>query len=544
MQTPILGSSYVARSLNAADSRMVNLFPEVVPEGGKQPAFLQRCPGLSLRVQVGTGPIRGMWAHGNYLYVVSGEAFYQVSPFWTVTLKGLIAGTAPVSMADNGTQIFIAADPSGFIYNTRTDSFVQISDPDFPGASIVDFLDGYFVFIQPNSQRLWVTALLDGTSVDPLDFVSAEGDPDNIVSMIVDHREVWIFGNNSTEVWYNAGLSDFPLVRIQGAFNELGCAARYSVAKMNNQIYWLGQDFRGNGIVYQANGYMGQRISTHAVEWQIQQYSNISDAVAYTYQQDGHSFYVLSFPSANTTWVYDAVTGAWHERAGWVNGAWTRHRVQTQAFFNGEVLVGDYQLGNVYTYDMNVYTDNGGVQRWLRSWRALPTGENTLRRTVQHALQLDCETGVGLEQYPAYSAEDLAAENGDLLLAEYTQNDLATESGDPLTTEAGDNFENLVDVPDYPIPFTPPMYLTTTSYSAAPGYDPQVMLRWSDDGGHTWSNEHWRSMGKIGQFGYRTIWRRLGMTTKIRDRVYEVSGTDPVKLAIVGAELQADGTNA
>lgn len=476
MQTPILGSAYTARSVNAADNRMVNLYPEIVPEAGKQPAFLQRCPGLSLRVTVGNGPIRGLWQHGAFLYVVSGSGFYRVSSTWTVTYKGFVEGSGPVSMADNGTQIFIAASPNSYIYNTSTEVFAPIIDPDFPGASVVDYLDGYFVFIEPDSQRVWVTALLDGASIDPLDFASAEGDPDNIVSMIVDHREVWLFGNNSTEVWYNAGLSDFPLVRIQGAFNELGCAARYSVAKMNNQIYWLGKDFRGQGIVYVANGYQGQRISTHAIEWQIQQYGTMSDAVGFTYQQDGHSFYVLTFPSAGKTWVYDASTGAWHERAGWTNGAWTRHRVETQTFYNSEVLVGDYENGNVYAYDLDVYTDNGQTQRWLRSWRALPTGENTLRRTAQHALQLDCETGVGL------------------VLGQ--------------------------------------------------GSDPEVMLRWSDDGGHTWSNEHWRSMGKIGEFGYRTIWRRLGMTMKIRDRVYEVSGTDPVKIAIMGAELQVSGTGA
>ena len=543
MQTPILGSAYTARSVNAADNRMVNLFPEVVPEGGKQPAFLQRAPGLPLRAVIGAGPIRGLWQHNSYLYVVSGNTFYQVSSSYVATAKGTISGTSLVTMADNGTQIMIAADPEGYIYNTSTNVFAQITDPDFPGASVVDYLDGYFVFIEPNSQRIWVTALLDGTSVDPLDFVSAEGDPDDIVSMIVDHREVWLFGKNSTEVWYNAGLSDFPLVRIQGAFNELGCAARYSVAKMNNQVYWLGKDDRGQGIVYVANGYQGQRISTHSVEWQIQQYGSMTDAIGFTYQQDGHSFYVLVFPTAAKTWVYDASTGAWHERAGWDN-QWTRYRAQAQVFYNNENLVGDYENGNLYALDLNNYAYNGEVQRWLRSWRALPTGQNTLRRTAQHSLQLDCETGVGLDQYPAYAAEDLAAENGDLIIAEYTQNDLVTESGDTLTTEAGDGFETLVDVPNYPISFVSPMYLATTAYSAAPGYDPQVMLRWSDDGGHTWSNEHWRSMGKIGAFGYRTIWRRLGMTMKIRDRVYEVSGTDPVKIAIMGAELQISGTDA
>jgi hypothetical protein len=543
MQTPILGSAYTARSVNAADSRMVNLFPEVVPEGGKQPAFLQRAPGLPLRTTVGTGPIRGLWEHGTNMYVVSGDTFYRVSSSYVATAKGTVAGMGPVSMADNGTQIMIAADPSGYIYNTTTDVFAQITDPDFPGASVVDYLDGYFVFIEPNSQRIWVTALLDGTSVDPLDFVSAEGDPDDVISMIVDHREVWLFGRNSTEVWYNAGLSDFPLVRIQGAFNELGCAARYSVAKMNNQVYWLGKDPRGQGIVYVANGYQGQRISTHAIEWQIQQYGTLSDAIGFTYQQDGHSFYVLVFPSVGKTWAYDASTGAWHERAGW-NDQWTRYRAQAQVFYNNENLVGDYENGNIYALDLNNYSYNGAVQRWLRSWRALPTGQNTLRRTAQHSLQLDCETGVGLSQSPGYDAQDLLAENGDLLVAEFVQNDIVTESGLALVTEPGNEIATLVDAPDFPVLFVPPMYLTTTSYTATPGYDPQVMLRWSDDGGHTWSNEHWRSMGKIGVFGYRTIWRRLGMTMKIRDRVYEVSGTDPVKLAIMGAELQISDTNA
>lgn len=521
---------------------MVNMYPEMVPEGGKQPAFLQRAPGLTLRAVIGSGPIRGLWPHGQYLYVVSGDTFYRVDSTFSAVAKGLVSGNSLVSMADNGTQIFIASDPTGYIYNTDTEAFSSIADPDFPGSSVVGFLDGYFVFIEPNSQRFWVTGLLDGTSIDPLDFASAEGNPDNIVSMIIDHREVWLFGNNSTEVWYNAGLSDFPLTRIQGAYNELGCAARYSVAKMNNQIYWLGKDFRGQGVVYLANGYQGQRVSTHAVEWQIQQYNTLSDAIGFTYQQDGHMFYVLTFPSAGKTWVYDASTGAWHERAGW-NNQWTRYRAQTQAFFNNENLVGDYENGNIYALDLNTYAYNGEKQKWLRSWRALPTGQNNLNRTAQHALQLDCETGVGLEQYPAYDAEDLAAENGDILLAEYTQNDLVTESGEVITTEANDNFETIADAPNPPYPFDPPVYLTTTAYPAAPGYNPQVMLRWSDDGGHTWSNEHWRSMGKIGEFGYRTIWRRLGMTQKLRDRVYEVSGTDPVKLAIMGAELQISGTN-
>ncbi|MGI9158930.1 MAG: hypothetical protein ACR2K1_04175 [Saprospiraceae bacterium] len=393
MKTPILGASYVARSVNAADNRMVNLFPEAIPEGGKEAGFLNRAPGLRLLASVGTGPIRGLWTLKDYGYVVSGNKLFKIDTSWSATEIGAITNLGPVSIADNGTQIFIATNPTSYIYNSVINVLQQITDPDFPGAVTVSYIDGYFVFNEPNSQKVWVTSLLDGTSVDPLDFASAEGSPDGLVSLLVDHRELWLFGTNSVEVWYDSGDADFPLTRIQGAFNEIGCIAAYSVAKLDNGLFWLGADARGRGIVYRANGYTGQRISTHAVEWQIQQYSNLTNAIAYTYQQDGHAFYVLIFPSDNKTWVYDVATNSWHERAGFVNGEFVRHRSNCQMSFGNEIVVGDYQNGNIYALDLNVYDDNGDPQKWLRSWRALPPGQNDLNRTAHHSLQLDIETG-------------------------------------------------------------------------------------------------------------------------------------------------------
>jgi len=547
MKTPILGSAYVARSINAADNRMVNLFPEVIPEGGKEAGFLNRAPGLQLQQTVGTGPIRALWAHqtnGSDFYVVSGNQFYKLSGLnATPTLLGTVSGTGPVSIADNGTQLFIAANGTSYIYNEVTNVFAQILDPDFAGAVTVAYLDGYFVFNQPDSQIIWVSQLLDGTSVDPLDFASAEGSPDGVVGLIADHRELWVFGTDSVEVWYNSGAADFPLTRIQGAFNEIGCVSAYTIAKMDNGLFWLGTDARGQGIVYRANGYTGVRISTHAVEYAIAQYGNISDAIAYTYQQEGHAFYVLTFPSGNATWVYDVATQAWHERAGFSGGEFMRHRSNCQCNFGGNIIVGDFENGNIYTFDLDVYADNGGIQKWLRSWRALPTGQNNLKRTAHHSLQLDCETGAGLNLYPGYDSENIDTEAGLNLVAQYVQTFLATQAGDTLTTEAGDGFEPLgqyelsdTDISGYE--------LVTNSYPAAPGYNPEVMLRWSDDGGHTYSNEHWSSLGKIGAYGHRTFWRRLGMTLKLRDRVYELSGTDPNKIAIMGAELIISPTNA
>ena len=512
MKTPILGQSYVARSINAADNRMVNLFPEATPENGLEIGYLNRAPGLDKLVTIGSGPIRGLWAHqtnGADAYCVSGTEFYKIYPDYTYVKLGDVAGAGPVTFADNGIQIFIAANPNGYIYNEVTNVFAQITDIDFTGAGTVTYLDGYFVYNEPDSQKIWITQLLDGTSVDPLDFASAEGSPDGVVAVNSIHRELWVFGTDTTEVWYDSGATDFPLIPIQGAFNEIGCIAPYSVAKLDNSLFWLGNDPRGFGVIYRSNGYAAQRVSTHAIEYAVQGYTNISDAVAYTYQQEGHAFYVISFPTGNATWVYDVATGAWHERAYLTNGEFTRHRSNCQCNFQSTTLVGDYENGNIYKFDLDVYADNNNPQKWLRSWRALPSGQNNLKRTAQHSLQLEAETGVGLNGIDSFDP---------------LEGFLVTESGDTITTESGD--ELLVTV------------------ATVEGANPRVMLRWADDGGHTWSNEHWTTMGRIGQYGYRTIWRRLGMTQKLRDRVYEVSGTDPVKIAIMGAELIISGTNA
>ena len=185
--------------------------------------------------------------------------------------------------------------------------------------------------------------------------------------------------------------------------------------------------------------------------------------------------------------------------------------------FNNEIVVGDHELGNIYAFDLNTFTDNGAVQKWLRSWRALPTGANDLKRTAQHALQLDIESG-------SISPNELT----DFVLVDVTTGDdvLLTQGGDQLVQEDGGTL--LIEV----------------SSVQATQINPQVMLRWSDDGGHTWSNSHWRSVGTSGQFGKRVIWRRLGMTLKLRDRVYEVSATDPFSVAIMGAELSMSPTNA
>lgn len=480
MKSHILGQSYILPSVNAACDRMVNLFPEAIPGEGKEAGWVRRAPGLKFRLSIGHGPVRQLYSKPDLaggMYGVVGEGFYVTASLDSAAqLIGLVTGSGPGSVADNGTQIFLACNPDGYIYNTQTQAFQKIIDPDFTGAGTVTYLDGYFIYNEPGTQKIWVTSLLDGTSVDPLDFASAEGSPDSVQAVIANNGQLWVFGTESVEVWYNTGSSDFPFSRIQGAFNEIGCAAPYSVCKLSNTLFWLGSDERGKGIVYRTNGYRGERVSNHSIEAEIQDYEVISDAFAYAYQQGGHEFYVLTFPTANRTWVYDANTLSWHERSSFIHSRFIRHRSNCHTNFEGKSIVGDFINGDIYELDLHTYSDNGQPQKWLRSWRALPQGENNLTRTAQHSLQLDCESGVGV--------------------------------------------------------------------NIGQGSDPQVVLRWSDDGGHTWSNEHWRTMGRIGKTGTRVIWRRLGMTEKLRDRVYEVSGTDPVKIAIMGAEILLSGTSS
>ena len=537
MKSPILGAAYVARSTNAADNRLINLYPEATPDGGKTAAYFQRVPGI--RPTMGSSSItdryvRGMWVAKDKLYAVVGSELIEYRFYEDVggqqvdaTVIGTnIAGTGPVSMVDNGLQIFIATNPKAYIYNLNSGAFAQIGDPDFPGAVTVGYVDGYFVFNEPNSARVWVTALYDGSDIDPLSFASAEASPDNVVSLIVDHKEIWIFGNNSTEVWYDAGQPDFPLAPIQGAFLETGCAAAYSVAKMDNSVFWLAADARGYGMVYRARGYQPERISTHAIEYAIQSYDVISDAVAYTYQQDGHAFYVLTFPTANATWVYDSATKMWHQRGhNSETGVLMRHSPSCQAAYNNKVYVGDGLTNDIGYYNFDDFREFSRTQTCLRSWRALPTDTNDLNRTAQHSLQVDCEAGTS----------DLAL----------WPQPVPGVQGPPWSAKTSDGTEYAVYNPivlesdGTPYDFQNPAFALGVT-----GLAMIMALRWSDDGGHTWSNQHLRSMGFQGQTGRRVIWRRLGMTQKLRDRVYEISCSGRGKIAIMGAELLASKTNA
>jgi hypothetical protein len=505
-----IGPSYTLQSVNVDCQRSVNLYPEINEAGtGKEGevVHLSGTPGLKTLISIGEGPIRCVHVTpSGIILVVSKNRLYKVSyntvsGTWSSTLYATAMNVnTPVVRATStiGAQEMVSGSPFTeemvvFVggdqeylwrrYNnsgTITETFQSFSTAGYKGAfalepyvgsyggSHVALIDGYRIYNKLYSGKFYVSDL-DSPTVDPLSFFTAEGDPDNLLAVIDNYRDLWLFGERTTEIWQSSGDMNAPFIRAASGFLEIGCFARYSPATIAGSIVWLGRNKEGRGIVYMTQGYQPKRVSTHAVEFAINSYANPENAVAYTYQEGGHFFYVLNFDEG--TWVFDISTGLWHERARLDSGEFKRHRANVYSFaptiLGGIHLVGDFENGNLYQMNQNFYTDDDTEIVRLRTAPHVTAG---LKRLRHKSIQLDMETGVGLDG-----------------------NDQ--------------------------------------------GSDPQCILDWSDDGGHTWSNEHWASIGKIGQFKRRALWRRLGIS---RDRVYRTRITDKVKIVLIGAEIDVE----
>lgn len=389
-------------------------------------------------------------------------------------------------------------------------SVLPSTDGAFSGANTCDIIDNYFVYNNPTTQQWGASDLLSPIS-PALSYGLKDGSPDDLVALIADHREVYLMGETSSEVWVDVGATPFPFQRIPGTSTQHGIAAPFSLYRLGNSFAYVSHNNRGQAQIMQMNGYIPQRISTHAVENTLVN-QTIDDAIAWTYQLEGHEVYVVTFPSIGTnglTWAYDATTQMWHK---WLytadDNSYQRHRGNCCAVFQGMVLVGDYANGKIYQLDKTNFTDDGQNVRRLR--RA-PHLVSDFQRQYFDELQIQFQPGVG--------TTGLSQPTGDIYVdspAIIYPN--ATFTIYPFQTYIIGQQANLST------------NITTTN--------PQAMLRWSNDGGSTWSKEYWVSIGKMGKYQNRAIWRRLGMA---RDRIFEVSITDPVNAVIVSANLKASG---
>lgn len=386
-------------------------------------------------------------------------------------------------------------------------SVLPSTDGAFSGANTVDVIDNYIVYNNPTTQQWGSTDLLSPISPQT-SYSLKDGAPDDLVALIVDHREVYLMGEISSEVWTDVGTVPFPFQRIPGTSTQHGIAAPFSLYRLGNSFAYVSRNNRGQAQIMQMQGYIPQRISTHAVENTLaNQY--VEDAVAWTYQLEGHEVYVVTFPTLNLTWAYDATTQMWHK---WLytatDSTYERHRGNCCATFQGLVIIGDYENGKLYQLDKTNYTDDGQTVRRLRRAPHLVT---EFQRQYFDELQIQFQPGVGTTGL----SNVLQAIN---LQSPYVITPTGTYTIGPLDTVYLGEF-NTINVN------------TPTTY-------PQAMLRWSNDGGSTWSNEHWTTVGQLGKYRNRAIWRRLGTA---RDRIFEVSVTDPVNFVIISANLKVQG---
>jgi hypothetical protein len=404
MRLGLTGGAYEVRSVIASAQRSLNLYGEPMPEQQGEPALVAHYPTPGLKL-LGTLPqdgVRGIrQASNGNVYAVAGSGLYRVdTSAWSGTLLGSLATTrhGPVSMVDNGTTLVVVdgSPNGGWTVDIASDAFAAISDPAgvFIGADTVAYTDTYFVFNKPGTPQFYWSGSLAAT-FDPLDFANKESFSDLLVTLAVARREIWLLGERSTEIWYNigqaGGITDSVFAQVQSTFVDHGTTAKYSVVVYDNAIFWLSRDRQGHGIVLQGAGYQTKRISTFAIENEIASYARTDDATGFTYQLAGHTFYVLTFPTADHTWVYDISTGLWHEWL-WIdpNGEEHRHRANCCYPCDGFQVVGDWQNGNLYQLDIDTYTDNGAPIKRIRTF---PHIINQSDRVFYRQFVADLETG-------------------------------------------------------------------------------------------------------------------------------------------------------
>lgn len=383
-----------------AAQECINLYPEVMEKRARSRVALRATPGLTLFSTAGTGPIRAMDVMSGVVYVVSGGVLYSISSSGTATSLGTVGESSVVTMEHNsigelmilvgGTvrfldQYFLISGRnivSGWIYTVAA-GLVQITDTDFPTGDL--------------GSTFWSSNLNNGSAWTATDFSTADGSPDPIRGIIVNHRDLLIFGHESMEPWRDQpdGTGDFPFRRQEGRFQERGCASERSIVAMDNTIYFLGDD----RVVYRIDEIVPVRVSDHGVEQALESATidQIEAAVAFSYTQHGHYFYCLTF--GDSTWVFDATTSGlggnnvWHRRTTG-EGRW---RGESYAYGYGKHLLGDYSSGQVWALDQSANTDGGLMIRRVRS--VGPVSDD-IRQLGCHRLELTLLNAVGTTTSP------------------------------------------------------------------------------------------------------------------------------------------------
>lgn len=466
----------------------VNWLPVPTESKGTQTQFKLRAPpGLKLFTTLDNGPTRGWLDVNGTAYIVSNRALYKMASDGTATKLGTIPGTGMVSMsyglADTGYQVVVVNGSVGYLYDSGAKTFKRIADSAFPGATCIDYINGYFIGIEPSKRYFFISTAGDAATYDSTDRFQAEGAPDRLVTLKVLSNEVWVFGQRTTEVWGATGDSTAKFARQNGTVIDVGCAAEFGVAKIDNGIFWLGDD----GSFYRNNGYAQMRISTGAIEQAIAD-CDWSGAIAFTWASKGHKVVYWTFPDGKT-WGYDCWTQKWHRRETFGMDRW---RVHASLWWKAKWLVGDISSGNIYALDWDTHTENG---KPLISSRT---------------------TGIVRSQgdYLRIGEVELFFDTGN---AQSTNDEwLACEDGSWLVTEDGD-------------------YLLVAEGTEA---EATVQLSYSDDFGRNFTNIRYADLGAIGEYNKRVRFHRFGRT---RGRIFRIQCSSPCVHDLLGGAIDITG---
>lgn len=489
---PLTVGSYKTRSLIANAQRNVNLYLEANPPESQPPFPFTLYPRPGLR-RIASPPTlgigRGLYqdSQGN-LYCVVGTVVYYVDPNFVLTAVGVIApGTSMTSMADNGTTILMVdGTTAGYTIDVQSKAMATISDPAFYGADHVDYIRTVFALNRPGTKQFYISGS-NAVTWDALDFGQKTSSADPLLAAPALNDQLWLLGTRKGEVWYFSGDALFPFQQLPNVVIEHGCAAKYSVAQTDKFLFYLTQDDDGKPwIARGGTDYSVQRVSTFPIENEIRQYTKWSDAVGYCYQQLGHTFYQIDFPSADKTWVLDLSNNEWSEFSSIdINGKHHRHRGFLSAYAYNQNIMLDWQTGDLYIQDPDYYTDN-----------ALPI---VCIRGIPHL------GGEGNRvSYPGFIADMDTGNIAGLL----TDPDAVTS---PWSLGFSSGFG--------------PFFQQNT---------PMVTMRFSDNRGNSFKNGRMKSLGATGEFNRIMKWDRCGMA---RDAVFELEWAVIGKTALNGCYL-------
>jgi hypothetical protein len=487
MKIPLNSGAYDSRSLVASAQSCINLIPEENPAEITAPSPFTHYPRpglIALSSPPTQGRGRGLYRASNGdLYGVVGPNVYYIDPNWGFNLLGPIQNQfTPVSFADNGQSngnniVLVDNSPLGYQINMTSRQMTQIVDVTglFTGSTLAAFFDTFFGFNQIGTNN-WYISLSEQVAFNALDQASKGTYGDPIQGIIANQRNLWLVGTQTAEPWFNAGDPIFPFEEVFGQLVPHGTIAPYSICATDVNAFWLSQDKDGRAIFLQIEGYGAKRVSTFALEDEWLTYPRLNDAICYTYQQGGHTFAVIHFPSANKSWGYDLATKQWHQRA-WIdtNGTMNRERVAFHAFAYNTNVGMDWQTGQIYALDQNTFTDAGQPIAFVRSF---PHIVDELKEITITDFTVDMQTGT-----LSGSSED-------------------TQFYTPFSPGFSSGFGPLTQV-----------------------LAPQIALRVSKDGGSTWGNYRIKTLISAGNYRSMMRWRGIGMG---RDLVFEVSWSSPL----------------